>query len=428
MPTTTDPAWQGPTIGLQDLILLDFACTAPKDLKLGGPLLCPDASVPGQSTIEASWAEAMLPTVANVGKVNAQAAWWQSKRAGQSALKNVMSGLSVRLPPETIFGRVALVGFSQGCSGVRECLTDERDASRLDFVYACDGLAGQLGPDGNVTRDSIAPWVNYARGAASGRGMMVVTTSEVVHKDRSTLGTANTEESSAALLKYVRQDLGYQEIAPRMIPRGLIGQPGFAPKPADGAWASWSNSLSRRVSINAPWPVKAYTIIGNLIVVNFNAISPEEQAAGYRPSNSEAAHVFQSWWVCHQVLSEVLACRWAAKCEGDNINPETLATRPMSLVAGRKGEEPKMIVNSKFPSVLFDESNLLASKVSTQTAAAGLGAIGDNCVLEGIFSNMLSLDEVQSARAAASMRTAAAGLLGAIAGYYLGRRFSERNR
>jgi hypothetical protein len=415
----SNPVWQGPEVSLQDALLMDFACPDADVTRLGGPLLCPKAGMSGASTIEQTWADTpdMMPLVKSVGRENGQAEWWKSKRGnGKSALKTVLSELGPMLPDATVVGRVGLIGFSQGCSGVRECLTDVIDAERLDFVYACDGMAGEIDSNGQVTRASLSPWTKFAVRAASGQGMMVVTTTEIVNKYRKTKGAANTEESSLALLKYVREDLKFREVAPRMIPRGLIGEVGFAPTPPQGrtAWPSWSNSLAKSVTISAPWAVKKSTLLGNLIVVNFKTVSPEESAAGYKASNSEASHVFQSWWVCDQVLKEVLACRWAAKCQADRVNPGTLSGT-MGLSA--YDESPRMVIHRRFPSVLLSTDSLDAA-TAAMAGYSGLGATDATCVLEGIFSNLVSLEDLQSARVTNAVKSAAVGVGAAAAGYW----------
>lgn len=419
-----DTSWQGPVANLQDVILMDFACQTPKNgPALGGPLQCPTKGYEGQSTIEQAWSDApgTTPTVLPVGKMNDQANWWKSKRQAGSgyALRAVFKTFANNFPKDSIPGRVAAIGFSQGCQGIRELLVGQQDSERVDFVYACDGMHGHLSSAGKVTEESIEPWVRFGVEAASGHKMMVVTTSEVIPANRSQ-GVAGTEETAVAFLEYVRTRLGYREIAPRTIPRGLIGQAGYAPTPPSASgWPGWSNTMSHSVGISGPWPVKGYTIIGNLIVVRFAAQSPEEAAMGYKASNSGSAHIFQDWWVKDQVLREVLACRWAAKCEGENINPETLASAPSTTVMRQSDFPAPMLANRRFPSVLFSQANLQSRISASVSATSGLGAVGENCVLEGVFSNLMGLDEMQAARTANAFKMGAIGIGAAGLGYWL---------
>ena len=402
---------------------MDFACqTIANGPKLGGPLQCPDKSRPGQSTIEQIWSDSpdMMPTVLPVGQWNKQAAWWQSRRqsGSGSALTAITKEYANWFPKDSVVGRIAAIGFSQGCQGIKELLAGKDDADRVDFVYACDGMHGHLGQDGAVEAASLEPWVAFGADAAVGKKMMVVTHSEVIPANRTSDGVASTSESAQRFLELVRNRVGYKEIAPRMIPRGLIGDPAYAPSPAGGSWPGWSNSLSQAVSFPATWPVKYHTILGNLIVVGFGAISAEEAAKGYKPSNSGAAHIFQDWWVKDQVLREVLGCRWAAKCSSDLLNPETLPTQTMSL---KSAPMPKFVNSPRFPSVLYAEPNPAVTLAGT----SGLGTVasGGACVLEGVFSGgLLSPSEMQSAKTVSAMKTAAVGVGAAAAGWWLLRR------
>jgi hypothetical protein len=418
--------WQGPRVKLQDVILMDFACqTVANGLKLGGPLQCPDSSMPGKSTIEQIWADNpdMMPTVLQVGQWNKQAAWWVSKRqsGAGSALRAVFKTYAQKFPKDSVAGRVAAIGFSQGCQGIKELISGKDDADRVDFVYACDGMHGALDAQGSVTEASIAPWVDFGVQAATGDKMMVVTHSEIVPENRPA-GVAGTEETAQAFLSLVQSKLGYKEVAPRMLPRGLIGDPAFAPKPSSGAWPGWSNSLSQSVSISG-WPVKYYKIIGNLIVVGFKAISEEESAKGYTSSNSGAAHIFQDWWVKDQVLREVLACRWAAKCSSDMLNPENLPSRTMSLSTA---PTVKLLSSPRFPSVLYAEPK----PTVTLKGTSGLGTVasGGACVLEGVFSNVLSASEMSNARTVSAVKTAAIGVGAVAGGWWLLRKILDRRQ
>lgn len=70
-------------------------------------------------------------------------------------------------------GRVAVMGFSESCTGVGKLLTSA-DAAFIDFVYACDGIhAPWEGGKANATKDNIAKgsldrWIAYARLAYKG--------------------------------------------------------------------------------------------------------------------------------------------------------------------------------------------------------------------------------------------------------------------
>ncbi len=373
-----------PNPTLQDVVLMDFACNPPEQVEqMKAPLTCPDKSHAGMSAFEQAWADqpAFTPTVIQVGKTGNQAAWWQGK-----TLKSVLSG---RLPSGTTAGRIGAIGFSEGCSGIKALLSKYDDADQLDFVYACDGMAGQIDSSGAVYTSSIEPWVNFALKAAQGKTMMVVTHTEIIPANRkcppptgfSQCGVASTSESAAAVLAEVKKRLGYSQVSPRMIPRGLIGQAGYAPTPPDGtSWSSWVNSPSQPARILQPWPVKYYEILGNLIVVGFNAQTQNDPSP---PSSSQSSHIWQAWWVMRQVIMEVLACRWAAKCDTAEINTDTATS------LGATPIQRSAYVDRRFPSVVQRPNPAMLRRVGR---AQALGALGAGCLIEGNFARFSVAD------------------------------------
>lgn len=76
------------------------------------------------------------------------------------------------LTPETT-GRIALMGFSQGCQGVRMILKSQ-DAAYVEHAMAFDGIHGNwIGGSPNKRRDnvppeSVGPWIAYADLASRG--------------------------------------------------------------------------------------------------------------------------------------------------------------------------------------------------------------------------------------------------------------------
>jgi len=203
-----------PNPSLQDVVLMDFACNPAKQVaQMGAPLTCPLDKPDGSSAFELGWHQQpeFAPLVLNVGKENSQQAWWQGKRAsGGSALKTIMKENASRFPSGTAPGRIAAIGFSQGCSGIGEMLRGETDANATDFVYACDGMHAQVEPkSGVVYTASIEPWINFAVRAAQGKTMMVVTHTQIVPYNRTKDGVASTTESAAALLQEVKKRMGY---------------------------------------------------------------------------------------------------------------------------------------------------------------------------------------------------------------------------
>jgi hypothetical protein len=333
-----------------------------------------------------------------------------------SALSATFRKYALNFPSGSVPGRVAAIGFSQGCQGIKELISGEQDADRLDFVYACDGMHGALDAAGAVTEASLAPWVKFGVRAATGEKMMVVTCSDIIPANRSK-GVASTTETAERFIDLVRKGVGYKEIAPRMIPRALVGEPNWRPEPPVRAgnaliWPCWSNALSRTVHV-MNWAVQKYTIIGNLIVVWFSGATLGTDEVIEYGKAQDVNHIFQDWWVKDQVLREVLACRWAAKCSSDLLNPENLTTNR----AISSSPLPTMMMSPRFKSVLYAEPK--PNVVLSGTNGLGTVASGGACVLEGTFSNLLSPSEMNSARTVGALKTAAIGVGAAAAGWWV---------
>jgi hypothetical protein len=402
-----------PNPTLQDVVLMDFACNPPNQVDLmKAPLTCPNKGHPGLSAFEQAWADqpSFLPTIIQVGKMGAQSQWWQGKKLAAV----VGSGLPKGMMP----GRVAAIGFSEGCSGIKQLLSNYTDADQIDFVYACDGMAGQVDASGAVYTQSIEPWVNFALRAAQGKTMMVVTHTEIIPANRkcpppagfSQCGVASTTESAKALMAEVKKRIGYKQVAPRMVPRGLIGQSEFAPTPPNGeSWSSWVNSPSQPAKVVSSWPSMVngdYEIMGNLIRVGFHA---QTQGDPSPPSSSQSAHIFQAWWVMRQVIMEVLACRWAAKCDSVEINTDTAAS------LGATSIRRDVYVDRRFPSVIQRPHPAMLRRVGR----ASLGALGEGCLVEGNFSRFSAADlrsGFSSTLSTASPTELAVGALGLTVG------------
>jgi hypothetical protein len=134
----------------------------------------------------------------------------------------------------------------------------------------------------------------------------------------------------------------------------------------------------RPVRFFPPWKdhVEYFKIIGNLIVVGFKAFSPDEKEP---ESSRQSAHNFQATWVMHQVLREVLACRWAAKCDTVNVTDGTAGLGATSI-------QRPYYVDRRFPTVVQRPNQSMLRRVG---GAHSLGLdIGQGCLVEGKFSNI----------------------------------------
>lgn len=394
-----------PNPSLQDVVLMDFSCVdKSKSANRDAPETCP-------GVFQEAWADqpAFTPTIIQVGQGGNQSGWWKGKRLTPVVNNELKAGMKA--------GRIAAIGFSEGCSGIKQLLSNAEDSDQIDFVYACDGMHAEVsnvtstcGP-GVVSIPSLEPWIRVALRAAQGNAMMVVTCTEICPYNRKTNGVAMTSESADALVQEVKKRLGYNQIAPRMIPRALIGQSGFAPTPPNGKyWPAWSNDMGRAVKFFPPWAVKRYEILGNLIVVWFKSTTPDDvdQYGNPRPATSlGSAHIWQAWWVMRQVIMEVLACRWAAKCDTAEINTDASAS------LGATPIQRSTYIDRRFPSVVQRPNPALLHRVGN----ASLGALGAGCLVEGHFSNLpVSSGSLATALSQYSPTELAIGALGLTVG------------
>lgn len=75
--------------------------------------------------------------------------------------------------------RVALLGFSESCHGVRNLL-NSGDGARVDSVVAIDGIHTPYTGAKQVDPNTMIPWAAFGRLAVKGERLMVVTHSQVV--------------------------------------------------------------------------------------------------------------------------------------------------------------------------------------------------------------------------------------------------------
>lgn len=158
-------------------------------------------------------------------------------------------------------GRLALVGFSAGCGGVKTVLANAEDRRQVDFVCACDGAHGDYGNTGfkstSEERDEeahinaisyadIAPWVEFAVEAAQPEAngipkrCMVITNSRVLPTP---VTVASTRVTAARILREVQQRVS-SIASPCIVPGGLVGYSrtgATEPVSAEGCFPSWWN-------------------------------------------------------------------------------------------------------------------------------------------------------------------------------------------
>lgn len=187
--------------------------------------------------------------------------------------------------------RVALMGFSEGCQGVREALKCG-DGPRVDAVIACDGIHSQWIDQKKGTFDSayLLAWRAMALAAVADGRMLCITTSAVVPPMVSTTITSDWIWQQAA-----GSDEGDDQGAMPPVFSGPVDPPYVSPAGSFGAGQqSWQQTTY------TTWPIRRYRKKNGLYVLNFDDLDP----------TGVGDHRFQGERVLPLVMTLNLAERW----------------------------------------------------------------------------------------------------------------------
>lgn len=222
--------------------------------------------------------------------------------------------------------RVACLGFSEGCQGVRAMLSSP-DGGRLDGAIAIDGIHAQQGTTTKIVPAYLTPWGAFGKRAAQGRTMLAITASSIKPPN-----FASTTETAAWIWNYVTGSTA--ETATTPIPEALL-QPFNPPVTYQGgqdkAGTKWP-----AVSYAQP-PVTAFRRDHGLVVVNYADIDP----TGHQD------HIFQAQHVLPVILQSFLADRW------NSIAPDS----GICTVAG-PGDGEEAVANGCFPPAMLSDMYL----------------------------------------------------------------------
>jgi hypothetical protein len=202
--------------------------------------------------------------------------------------------------PDVRPARVALLGFSEGCQGVRSMLRS-KDARRVDSVIAIDGIHAQFQEGSHTTLNPgyLTAWSAFAALAADGERLMIDTTSAIVppYPYVSTTDTSNWIWREATGSEEPRYD--------HALPQALIDyfQPPITLKGGSKGTLVWPE-----VTYELP-PLTRYRNKGGLWVFNYNDLDP----TGHQD------HVLQAQAILPLMLTTFLATRWNKIAPGDGI-------------------------------------------------------------------------------------------------------------
>lgn len=221
--------------------------------------------------------------------------------------------------------RIALLGFSEGCQGVRAMLRSN-DARRIDSAIAIDGIHGQFKPASktDVEPAYLSAWAAFARMAAEGSRLFVDTTSSI-RREYPFLSTTQTADW------IWREATGRTDVyAQNMLPVGVLQT--YDP-PLDYP-AGQTGALV--------WPEVHYPVapfyqarnVGSLWILNYSNLDP----TGHND------HIFQAHEVLPMVLRSFLAARW------NQIAPD----QGICVLAAGEDESPPQATGCFAPTRLSD--------------------------------------------------------------------------
>jgi len=197
--------------------------------------------------------------------------------------------------------RIALLGFSQGCQGVRSVLRCP-DARRVDSVIAIDGIHAQFQPGSHTALNPgyLTAYSAFASLAADGARLMVNTTSAIVPP----YPTVSTTDTAAWIWREATGST--EEHFDHQPPEGVVPMP-F--EPALVYQAGKSGVLVWPEVRYEFAPVRRYLNRGSLWILNYGNLDP----TGHQD------HVLQAEQIMPMVLRKFLAARWNQIAPADGI-------------------------------------------------------------------------------------------------------------
>lgn len=231
-------------------------------------------------------------------------------KAAQSAFKRPTKFIALQTPPGRAYGaqvaamspspiryainnyapgttplRVACLGFSESCHGVRNLLNSS-DGANFDSVVAIDGVHTAYGPNKGVDPNTMKPWLDFAKYAVVNERLLAIT-----HSSIKPPSYASTTQTADWLWQKVTGSDQSFSIPPfeLSVPSGSVhvGSPPAAKPYAVSYPANGSPKAARRAD--------------GLVILGYNNV---DIPAGY------ADHIWQAHYVLPAVVVQLLAKRW----------------------------------------------------------------------------------------------------------------------
>ncbi len=179
---------------------------------------------------------------------------------GKTSIQNLLRAKLPNVEPQ----RVAVMGFSEGCRGVREALKCG-DAGRLDAVFGIDGIHTQwVKPRETFETGLLLPWRAIAKKAVNGGPLVVITTSDVQPTYTDTTTTSNWIWEQATGTNEIFFDLE--------IPSWLMGpvEPPYTSSP--GSFGPGQQSWKE--TVYTQYPLRVFRKSGGLWISNYYDLDP----------------------------------------------------------------------------------------------------------------------------------------------------------
>lgn len=360
-------------------------------------------------------------------------------------LKNTVNVL--KIPSGCTVGRIGIIGFSAGGGAISQILASDVDRALLDFVYYCDGMHASwdsskvtttppFGPppftysnplvtqfdnrvDGTLVQDlilesSLAGQRAFAGSAAKGDTCMVVTHSQVV-PDGPTF--PSTTEAATKVISMVQQDIGDFKPQGAIYPAALFEEAGSEANwpqgdKSDDQGTYWEESYpawqgcGHKAMFRAPYPITRTSAMGNFIVLGVGVKDTSPASGCSRAvASSGPSHEFQADVIQKEVMRLVLTERWRTECTHgalQGLSGKVLGMRAASLVSPQR--KPSGTIVKRNPRRLVPVS------------MRGLGDDGGlACIMEGVFSNLFSVDDIAAAQMLAKAKIIGGAALAGLA-------------
>lgn len=208
---------------------------------------------------------------------------------GQQPLRNLLKKYAPNVRPL----RVAAMGFSEGCMGVRALLRSG-DGRRLDSVIAIDGMHAQFRPGSKHELEPawMTAWAAFGQLAAEGARLFVDTTSSITPP----YPTVSTTQTADWLWRQITGSVDPEQA--HALPDGAIQHfdPPLVYKAGKTATLQWDET-SYVVA-----PLYQYRNRGSAWILNYRDVGG--------PASWHNDHVLQAKEVLPMVLRLFLAARW----------------------------------------------------------------------------------------------------------------------